>query len=263
MSETITIAAVADIHCKRTSRGELRPLFARMAEAADVLCLCGDLTDYGLVEEAHILAGELAVVANRPILAVFGNHDHESGKAEEVERILCEAGVTVLDGESFEHRGVGFAGTKGFGGGFGEYALQSWGEPPIKAFVQEALDETLKLERALARLHVEKRVVLLHYAPIQATVEGEPPVLFPFLGSSRLEEPLNRHPVTAVLHGHAHAGAPAGHTSTNVPVFNVSVPTLLRAHPDGPAFRLLQVEVDREASPRTSAERVDGATGPM
>ncbi|HZR81136.1 MAG TPA: metallophosphoesterase [Candidatus Binatia bacterium] len=251
MEPPVTIAAVADIHCKRTSRGELRALFARMAESADVLCLCGDLTDYGLPEEATILAGELAVVGDKPLLAVFGNHDHESGKADEVERILCDAGVKLLDGESFEYRGVGFAGTKGFGGGFGEYALQSWGEVSIKHFVQEAVDESLKLDRALARLDVPKRVALLHYAPIQATVEGEAPVLFPFLGSSRLEEPLNRHPVAAVLHGHAHAGSPAGRTASNVPVYNVSVPTLLRWRPDQPAFRLLEVVPEAPA--------VDGA----
>lgn len=239
----LRIAAVGDLHCSKTSRGRVEPILARMAAAADVLCLCGDLTDYGLREEAVVLASELAVVGKKPVLCVLGNHDYESGRVDEVRDVLCEAGAVVLCGESFEVDGVGFAGTKGFGGGFGERALEPWGEASMKAFVQEAVDEALKLERALSRLRMPQRVALLHYAPIAATVAGEPEQIFPFLGSSRLEEPLNRFPVAAVFHGHAHQGALEGRTAAHVPVYNVSVPALQRRQPDGEPFRVITLPV--------------------
>jgi Icc-related predicted phosphoesterase len=155
--------------------------------------------------------------------------------------------VRVLDGEGVELGGVGFAGVKGFAGGFGERALQSWGEPVLKRFVREAVEEALKLETALARLPVARRVALLHYAPIRATVEAEPAEILPFLGSSRLEEPINRYRATAVVHGHAHHGVPQGHTSTGVPVFNVSLPVLAAAFPNRLPFRLIEVPLAREA----------------
>ena len=232
----VRIAAVGDVHCTKTSQGALQPLFGEMAESADVIALCGDLVDYGLPDEAHVLVKELggAIKSNVPVVAVLGNHDFEAGQPEAVKDILCEAGVTVLDGDAVEVHGVGFAGAKGFCGGFGRRALEPWGEPAIKAFVREAIDESLKLESALARLRTKHRIALLHYAPIQATVEGEPPEIFPFLGSSRLEEPINRYEVTAVLHGHAHHGSPEGRTSTNVPVYNVSMSLLRRTFPDRP-----------------------------
>jgi Icc-related predicted phosphoesterase len=222
-----------------------------MAECADVIALAGDLADYGLPEEAQILAHELSVVlkAKVPVVAVLGNHDYESGHADAVKNILCEAGVTVLDGDAVEIKGIGFAGVKGFCGGFGRRALEPWGERAVKSFVQEALDEALKLESALARLRSPNRIALLHYAPIQETVEGEPPEIFPFLGSTRLEDPINRYPVDAVLHGHAHHGRPEGRTSGHVPVYNVSMPLLRRVFPDRPAFRILEVEVERETAP--------------
>src|SRR5437899_2577696 len=179
------------------------------------------------VEEARVLTRELSGV-KIPVVAVLGNHDCESGKEAEVAAILTEAGVKVLDGDAVEVHGVGFAGVKGFGGGFGRRMLEPWGEAAVKAFVHAAVDEALKLERALARLRTPQRVALLHYAPIEATVEGEPRELFPFLGSSRLEEPLNRYRVTVAFHGHAHRGAPEGRTSTGIPVFNVAMPLLRR-----------------------------------
>jgi len=242
----VRVAAAGDFHCKRTSEGELRPLFAEASARADVLLLCGDLTDYGLPEEAEVLASELRAGATVPVVAVLGNHDFESGKQEEVKGILTHAGATVLDGESCEFHGVGFAGAKGFAGGFGERALGPWGEEAIKAFVREAVNEAFKLESALARLHTPQRVVLLHYAPIEATVEGEPRPIFPFLGSSRLEEPIMRYPVTAVFHGHAHQGSLEGRTKNDVPVFNVCLPLLLRAFPEAPPFRLIEVPVAPE-----------------
>jgi Icc-related predicted phosphoesterase len=237
----VRVAATADIHCTRTSQGTLQPLFASISESADVYLLCGDLTDYGLPEEAHTLAKELTAVVKIPMVAVLGNHDYESGKQVEIQHILSEAGIHVLDGDACEVRGIGFAGVKGFAGGFGRGTLEPWGEPTIKHFVHEAVDEALKLEAALARLHTPQRVALLHYAPIQATVEGEPPEVFAFLGSGRLEEPLNRYAPTAVFHGHAHHGSPEGRTSSGVPVYNVAVPVLRRAYPNRPPFRILEI----------------------
>jgi Icc-related predicted phosphoesterase len=239
-SGTVRLAAVGDVHCTKHSQGALQPLFATVAEQADVLVLCGDLTDYGQPEEAHILVRELSGV-RLPIVAVLGNHDFESGYQDAVKEILCEAGVQVLDGDACEIRGVGFAGVKGFGGGFGARALGPWGENAIKAFVHEAIDEALKLEAAVARLRVEQKVIVMHYAPIQATCEGEPLEIMPFLGSSRLEEPINRYPVSAVLHGHAHHGSLEGRTQSGIAVYNVSAPLLRQHFPDRPPFRVIEI----------------------
>jgi len=173
---------------------------------------------------------------------VLGNHDFEAGQPDVVRQILCDAGITILDGDAVEIKGVGFAGVKGFCGGFGQRSLEPWGEQAIKMFVREALDEALKLESALARLRTPNRIALLHYSPIEATVTGEPREIFPFLGSSRLEEPLNRYKVDAVLHGHAHHGSPEGRTSAQVPVYNVSMPLLKRHFAERPPFRVLEVE---------------------
>ena len=224
-------------------RERLQQLFRLVSESADVFLLCGDLTDYGLPEEAHTLTKELAAAMKLPVIAVLGNHDYESGKQVELQRILSDAGVHVLDGDACEVRGIGFAGVKGFAGGFGRGTLEPWGEPSIKHFVHEAVDEALKLEAALARLHTTRRVALLHYAPIQDTVTGEPPEIFPFLGSGRLEEPLNRYEVTVVFHGHAHHGRPQGKTKSGVPVYNVAVPVLRQAYPERPPFRIVEVGI--------------------
>ncbi|HMB02361.1 MAG TPA: metallophosphoesterase [Isosphaeraceae bacterium] len=240
---TVRIAAIGDIHCGKTSQGAFQSLFARVAEFADVFVLCGDLTDYGLPEEARILAKELAAVAKVPIIGVLGNHDFESGHPDEVRQILGDAGVTMLDGESCEIRGIGFAGAKGFAGGFGRGTLGAWGEAVVKQFVQEAIDEALKLESALARLKTPHRVAVLHYAPVRETVEGEPIEIFPYLGCSRLEEPLARYPVDAVVHGHAHNGAPEGRARGDIPVYNVSMSLLQKTFPDRPPFRLLEIPI--------------------
>lgn len=247
---TVRFAAVGDIHVTRDSAGSLRKFFAQAAEAADALLLCGDLTDYGTADEAKVLAEELASVSV-PIVAVLGNHDFESGTPEIVCEILTKAGVRVLDGEACEIEGVGIAGAKGFAGGFGRGSLGAWGEPVIKLFVQEALQEAMKLEAALAKLRTPRRIALLHYAPIAGTVQGEPVEIFPFLGSSRLEDPLLRYPVDAVFHGHAHRGTLQGKTINGVPVFNVARPLLLRSRPEQPPFLLY--EVPREAVPAEDA----------
>jgi Icc-related predicted phosphoesterase len=245
----VRIAAIGDIHVSKTSQGQFQPLFSQISNSADVLVLCGDFTDYGLPEEARILARELTSAVKIPVVAVLGNHDYEGGKPDEIARILTDAGVKVLDGEATEVHGIGFAGVKGFCGGFGRGALGPWGETAIKAFVQEAVDESLKLEAALARLRTSRRVALLHYAPIRGTVEGEPIEIFPWLGSSRLEEPINRYRVSAVFHGHAHRGAPEGKTSTGVPVYNVAMPLLARTQPDRPPFLIVEIPREPEAVP--------------
>jgi Icc-related predicted phosphoesterase len=248
MARMVRVAAVGDLHCTKTSEGQLQPLFAKMGESADVLVLCGDLTDYGTAEEARVLAKELTAT-KLPKLAVLGNHDYESNAADEVAGILADsAGVVVLDGTAVEVLGVGFAGAKGFPGGFGPRALQAWGEALVKSFVAAAVEETLKLESALARLRTSGRVALLHYAPIGATVEGEPPEIYPFLGSSRLEEPINRHRPDVVFHGHAHRGRLEGATSGGVPVYNVALPLLRRSSPERPPFRVVEVPAADEIS---------------
>ena len=248
MARMVRVAAVGDLHCTKTSEGQLQPLFAKMGESADVLVFCGDLTDYGTAEEARILAKELTAT-KLPKLAVLGNHDYESNAADEVAGILADsAGVVVLDGTAVEVLGVGFAGAKGFPGGFGPRALQAWGEALVKSFVAAAVEETLKLESALARLRAPGRVALLHYAPIGATVEGEPPEIYPFLGSSRLEEPINRHRPDVVFHGHAHRGRLEGATSGGVPVYNVALPLLRRSSPERPPFRVVEVPAADEVS---------------
>jgi Icc-related predicted phosphoesterase len=223
----VRVAAVADLHCSRTSQGKLSPLFAHVAARADALVLGGDLTDFGLPEEAQVLVRELSS-AKVPVVAVLGNHDFESGKQDEVKRILQDGGVNVLDGDSFEVDGIGFAGVKGFAGGFGERALGPWGEDAIKRFVQETVDESLKLETALARLRTAIRVVVLHYSPVEDTVRGEPPPIYPFLGCSRLAEPIDQYHARVVFHGHAHSGSPEGRTKAGIPVYNVSLPLLRR-----------------------------------
>ena len=159
---SVRIAAIADVHFGRHPASALQPIFARLGDEADVLLICGDLTDHGLPAEARGLAREITQHLPIPVVAVLGNHDCESGQEAEVRAIMSEAGVVVLDGDAHEVRGVGFAGVKGFCGGFGARALGAWGEPSIKAFVREALDEALKLETALARLRATKRVAMLH-----------------------------------------------------------------------------------------------------
>jgi Icc-related predicted phosphoesterase len=243
--DRIRIAAVGDLHCaKAMTPGTLAPVFSLVPERADILALCGDLTDTGTVDEAKSLVRELAV-AKVPVVAVLGNHDYESDKSDDVKQVLTDGGIAVLDGDSVELRGVGFAGVKGFAGGFGERALQSWGEPVLKLFVREAVEEALKLEGALARLRTTHRIALLHYSPVRATVTDEPSEIAAFLGSSRLEDPLNRYPVTAAFHGHAHRGSPEGRTSSGVPVYNVALPLLRRRFPNDPPFRVIEVQVER------------------
>jgi Icc-related predicted phosphoesterase len=238
------IAAAADVHFTRTSQGMLQALFSNLAESADALLLCGDLTHHGLAEEAAALAKELSFL-RIPIVSVLGNHDHHSDQQEQIHRIMIDAGVHSLDGDAVEIGGVGFAGVKGFATGFGTRVLEPWGESIVKQFVHEAVNEALKLESALARLSTAQRVAVLHYAPIAETVEGEPLEIYPFLGSSRLEDPINRFKVVAAFHGHAHHGRAEGHTSIGIPVYNVSMPLMRSLSPDRPPYRIVEIPLSQ------------------
>jgi Icc-related predicted phosphoesterase len=258
-STTVRIAAIGDLHVSKSSHGQFQALFSQINASADVLVMCGDFTDYGLPEEARVLARELSSTVKIPVVAVLGNHDYEGAKEAEIAQILRDIGVSVLDGEAAEVHGIGFAGVKGFCGGFGRGALGPWGEKAIKVFVQEAVEEALKLEAALARLRTQHRVALLHYSPVRSTVEGEPVEIFPYLGSSRLEEPINRYRVTAVFHGHAHRGATQGHTSTGVPVYNVAMPLLARSNPDRPPFLIVEIPREAEVPPPAHAGQMTSA----
>jgi Icc-related predicted phosphoesterase len=239
----LRIGAVGDLHWPRTGEAELRKLFTQLGELSDVVLLCGDITDYGRPEEALQYVAHLPILKGIPVLAVLGNHDYECGQADRVTDILERHGVRVLDGTAVEVHGVGFAGVKGFAGGFGDRALQPWGETVLKQFVHEAAEEAIKLESALAKLTTSARVALLHYAPIMDTVLGEPPEIIPFLGTSRLEEPINRYGVTAVFHGHAHHGTLEGRTRDGVPVYNVALPLLRRTAPTQAPVRVLHVPI--------------------
>jgi len=236
------IAAVGDLHVRETDRGKWREYFKSISADADVLVICGDLTDTGDEVEAEVLAEELKS-CTIPVVAVLGNHDFEKGRHKIIRQILQNDKVHILDGETVVVGNVGFAGIKGFGGGFDNYMLAMFGEASMKTYVQEAVDEALRLDRALKRLESNdriKKIALLHYSPIKATVKGEPEEIFPFMGSSRLAEPINRRQVLAAFHGHAHLGTLEGVTSKGVKVYNVCKTILEKAGLD-PAFYLLEV----------------------
>jgi len=228
----VRIAAVGDIHVREIHKGKWTDYFKDISRNADVLVVCGDLTDTGDEVEAQVLADELKAYSV-PVVAVLGNHDYEKGRHKLIRKILQNDQVHILDGEAVIIKGIGFAGIKGFGGGFDNHMLSMFGEGAMKAFVQEAVDEALHLERALARLEQEhegiKKIAVLHYAPISKTVAGEPEVIYPFLGSSRLAEPLERQKVVAAFHGHAHAGAISGETKNGIKVYNVAKQVLAKA----------------------------------
>jgi len=235
------IAAIGDLHIRETDKGKWADCFKEISKQADVLVICGDLTDTGDEGEAQLLAEELKSCAI-PVVGVLGNHDYEKGRHKLIRQMIQNEHVHILDGEAVVIEGVGFAGVKGFGGGFDGHMLSMFGEGAMKAFVQEAVDEALYLDRALARLDQEyeniKKIAVLHYSPIKETVIGEPEQIYPFLGSSRLAEPLSRRKVSAAFHGHAHAGQLEGQTPEGVKVFNVAKPILLNAGYKLPFFVL-------------------------
>ncbi len=215
----LRVAALADLHVSENDKHPWRDVFTEISQQADVLALCGDLTNLGKVSEAEILAEDLSA-CSIPVVGVLGNHDYECDCVDAVSKVLREAGLTLLEGRSVEIQGVAFAGAKGFAGGFGRFMLGSFGEPAIKTFVAESLQETLRLENTLRTVRQGRVVVLLHYAPVVDTVVGEPLEIYPFLGSSRLGETIDRFAVSAIIHGHAHHGAFEGRTPNGIPVFN-------------------------------------------
>jgi Icc-related predicted phosphoesterase len=233
------IAATADLHFSPQSYARLKEQFERVRDEADVLVLAGDLTNYGQPEEMEPLINVLLRL-RLPTIAVLGNHDYESGKEEELRRMMVGAGIKVLDGSAYERDGVGFAGTKGFVGGFGRGVLTAFGEREVKEFVRASIDEALKLERAMSQLRTKKRVVVLHYSPILDTVQGEAPEIFPFMGTSRLAEVVDRHGADLVVHGHAHHGRIDGRTATGVAVHNVAI-SLLQSQQPSSVYRIFDL----------------------
>jgi Icc-related predicted phosphoesterase len=233
------IAATADLHFSPQSYDRIREQMNRVRDDADVMVLAGDLTNYGRPPEMESLLNAL-VRLRIPIVAVLGNHDYESGQHEALMKMMSDEGIKVLDGTAYERDGVGFAGTKGFLGGFGRGVLTAFGEPEVKAFVQASVDEALKLERALSQLRTEKRVIVLHYSPVGETVRGEPVEIYPYLGNSRLAEVVDRHGANLVVHGHAHHGSPDGKTTGGIPVHNVALQILQHQNPPCP-YRVFDV----------------------
>ncbi|WP_104381840.1 metallophosphoesterase [Sphingobacterium sp. HMA12] len=244
MTKKTTIAAIGDIHMNQSQHGKWKTIFEEISQKAKVLLLCGDLTDTGDEEEAGMLVTELQHL-KLPVIAVLGNHDYEKGRQKQIRQILTDNKVTVLDGEAIVVEDIGFAGVKGFGGGFDRYMLSMFGEDGMKSFVQEAVNESLLLDRALARLEQEytdiTKVALLHYAPIAETVAGEPKEIYPFLGSTHLMEPLQRRNVAAAFHGHAHAGRFKAQSPAGIPIYNVAVPVLQAHHGDGTSFAMVDI----------------------
>lgn len=233
------IAATADLHFTPARFSALHEQLNRVRDEADVLVLAGDLTNYGRPDEMEPLLNVL-VRMRVPTVAVLGNHDYESEKQSDLMRMMSQEGIKVLDGSAYERDGVGFAGTKGFVGGFGRGVLTAFGEQEIKTFVRASIDEALKLERAMSQLRTKKRVIVLHYSPVATTVEGEATEIYPFLGTSRLAEVVDRHGADLVLHGHAHNGKCDGKTPTGIPVHNVAITLLQRQNPSA-VYRVFDV----------------------
>ncbi|MGO8793676.1 MAG: metallophosphoesterase family protein [Candidatus Sulfotelmatobacter sp.] len=233
------IAATADLHFTAQRYAALHEQLNRVRDEADIFVVAGDLTNYGRPDEMEPLLNAF-VRLRIPVVVVLGNHDYESDKQEQLMQMLVEAGVKVLDGSGYERDGVGFAGTKGFLGGFGRGLLTAFGESEIKTFVRAGIDEAVKLERAMSQLRTRKRIVVLHYSPIADTVEGEAREIYPFLGNSRLAEVVDRHGADLVVHGHAHNGKPDGKTTAGIPVHNVAI-TLLQSQNPGMVYRIFDV----------------------
>ncbi|KQY70333.1 metallophosphoesterase [Ensifer sp. T173] len=236
-SAKVRIAAMGDLHVKEQDSPSYKELFSEVSQEADILVLTGDLTDLGKPREAELLVADLRS-CSIPVVGVLGNHDYECGHVEEVRAIIKSSGMHLLEGQAVDLNGVGFAGVKGFAGGFGRFMLSSFGEPAIKAMVAESVEESMRLENALRQIRSERAMVVLHYAPIVETVEGEPIEIYPFLGSSRLAETIDRFPVSAVVHGHAHRGKYSGKTPGGAPVYNVASHV---EKPTGKAYALLDL----------------------
>lgn len=229
------IAAVADLHVGVDSVGHVAAGLQHVNERADVLLLGGDLTRCGEAAEAELVAHELAGV-QIPVVAVLGNHDVHADQARKIVGLLEGAGVTVLDGSAttvdVDGTTVGVAGTKGFGGGFGGAVATAFGEPVMKAFVEETQREAERLHEALlaVRDEADRAIVLLHYSPVPETLRGERLEIFPFLGSQLLAEAIDDAGADLVVHGHAHRGAERGVTPGGIRVRNVAQPVIQHSY---------------------------------
>jgi Icc-related predicted phosphoesterase len=230
----IRLAAVGDVHVGPDSAGLLGAELAGIEEKADLLLIAGDLTRHGDPAEGQVAANELAYVPI-PVIAVLGNHDYHLDQQDLITKHLEAAGIVVLEGDSIvvetEGHSVGVAGTKGFGGGFREAGGTEFGEPEMKAFVRHSREIGEKLGEHLISLDgTDARVALCHYSPIAATLAGERPEIFPFLGSYFLEDAIDQGGADIAFHGHAHAGAETGVTKGGVPVHNVAHPVIRSAY---------------------------------
>ena len=229
----IRVAAVGDVHVGVDSAGMLRPQWANLAERADLFLLAGDLTRHGEPEEAAVLAGELRDLG-LPVIAVLGNHDYQSDQERLVRDAVEDVGVSVLEGEGtvvqVDGTRVGVAGCKGFGGGFVGACASDFGEPEMKAFVRHTKAVADRLHRALVALDSDVRIALLHFSPVQDTLEGERLEIYPFLGSYLLGEAIDRAGADLALHGHAHAGSEKGVTPGGTHVRNVAQPVIQHAY---------------------------------
>jgi Icc-related predicted phosphoesterase len=229
----VRVAAVGDVHIGLDGAGTLRPLLERLPHEADVLLLAGDLTRHGDPAEAEVLAGELDGLGV-PVISVLGNHDHHGGCPDRVAGVLERVGVTILEGTTttlaVDGITLGVAGTKGFGGGFTGSCGSEFGEEEMKAFMRHSRLLAERLEAALKTLETDLRVALLHYSPVDGTLEGEPLEIYPFLGSSLLATAIDRAGADFAFHGHAHAGSESGVTPGGVPVDNVAYPVIRRPY---------------------------------
>jgi Icc-related predicted phosphoesterase len=230
-TSTLRVAAAGDVHCRESRRVEIDAAFRQLPGKVDLLLLAGDLTMHGEPEEARVLADACRAL-DTPAFAVLGNHDWHGGHQDEIARILVDGGITVLDRSwsicEIDGTEVGIVGTKGFVGGFPGSHMPDFGEPLLRQVYRETSAEVESLDRGLREVAVcPVRIVLLHYSPTEATLHGEVPGIWAFLGTDRMAPPITEHSPDLVLHGHAHAGRFEGSIG-DVPVFNVSVPVLGR-----------------------------------
>lgn len=244
--QTVRVAATGDIHCRDANRDRVLDAFSGIAGKADVALLAGDLTSHGTAEEAATLCAATERFEG-PIFAVLGNHDWHAGEADAIGELLDRAGIELLQGGAtvcqIEGLEVGIVGAKGFVGGFAPRHLPDFGEPSLRAVYAETTSEVEALEAGLHEVATcPIRLVVLHYSPVEATLEGEPREIFTFLGSDRLAAPILEHGPDLVVHGHAHAGSAEGRIG-EVPVYNVSMPL------NGSAFRIFEVEAKTAAGP--------------
>jgi Icc-related predicted phosphoesterase len=225
----LRIAAAGDVHCAEDNRDAVRTAFDAIEGEVDVVLLAGDLTTHGEPEQAAVLADACRGMET-PVVAVLGNHDLHSNRADELVEVLEEADICVLDRSHTTVAAgacrLGVAGTKGFVGGFRGLSLPDFGEPSLRGIYAETGAEVEALSHGLHEIAVcPFRVALLHYAPLPETLHGEPPEIWTWLGSDRLAAPILEHRPDLVLHGHAHAGRLQAELE-GVPVYNVSVPVM-------------------------------------